>query len=779
MSETLHQIFRNTAPFVSFCTMAVISAMPIDAFADIDIKGRVFSESDSTALAGATCRLFAGTVPLTTTQTADDGSFSLTSKDGSSLTLLIENVGYTSSDISLEGVKKSIDLGTIYLSDAKDLQELVVTADGRRESRGKTIVIPSATDVKASSDALSLLRKLQLDELEINPVNRSMSVMGASVVILIDGIPSTQDDVNALNPSDISKVEYSRFVPARYADKGAGGFINIFLKKRNDGGSVYAWGRGCPTTGFVDGNVRGSYHQGASQFTLSYNPSWRSYNKVYDYSESSLIGDDFRVDLSSTAKSPFYYLSNPLNLRYIFKPEESLIFSATFNATIYNDSRSSDSDTHDSLLGDYNSSSKTSSKRFTPSLDLYLRKDFNSKSSLELEVLGTLSSTDYRHTMTENLSDGRDETYITDTDSKRRSLISEISYVHSFSDLTELSAGYQNTVSGNDNRYLATGYKATLTENNNYVYLQLSQQAGPVYLRFASGAKLFWMRNDLNNRHFIKNLSSLLASWKIDPTWTLTYRFNYSPSIPSLASLTDYPQQTSLYLISNGNPDLKVSDSFYNTLSLNMRKGIWTGSVNFRHGYTHNPVYSDVSYLGDGKFMSNSRNFNSQVEYDSWISVGVNGLAKMFGGNVTLEYVRYEAKGEAWRKNLDTFGASVSLWWTKGPFTISYWRKFPGKSQWGTSISKDETGDALDFQYKPDKHWTFDIGWYYMFCKKGTQYPSWNYSMVNPSYRFRNIENNGNMICLSISYQADFGSLFRTARRGLNNRDTGSSFLSQ
>ena len=132
---------------------------------------------------------FAGTVPLTTTQTADDGSFSLTSKDGSSLTLLIENVGYTSSDISLEGVKKSIDLGTIYLSDAKDLQELVVTADGRRESRGKTIVIPSATDVKASSDALSLLRKLQLDELEINPVNRSMSVMGASVVILIDGIP--------------------------------------------------------------------------------------------------------------------------------------------------------------------------------------------------------------------------------------------------------------------------------------------------------------------------------------------------------------------------------------------------------------------------------------------------------------------------------------------------------------------------------------------------------------------------------------------------------------
>lgn len=63
MSETLHHIFRNTAPFVSFCTMAVMSAMPIDAFADIDIKGRVFSESDSTALAGATCRLLQAQFP--------------------------------------------------------------------------------------------------------------------------------------------------------------------------------------------------------------------------------------------------------------------------------------------------------------------------------------------------------------------------------------------------------------------------------------------------------------------------------------------------------------------------------------------------------------------------------------------------------------------------------------------------------------------------------------------------------------------------------------------
>lgn len=33
------------------------------------------------------------------------------------------------------------------------------------------------------------------------------------------------------------------------------------------------------------------------------------------------------------------------------------------------------------------------------------------------------------------------------------------------------------------------------------------------------------------------------------------------------------------------------------------------------------------------------------------------------------------------------------------------------------------------------------------------------------------------MIVLTVSYSADFGSIFRTARRSLNNSDQGSSLL--
>ncbi|MDE6649366.1 MAG: hypothetical protein K2K45_05505, partial [Muribaculaceae bacterium] len=56
-------------------------------------------------------------------------------------------------------------------------------------------------------------------------------------------------------------------------------------------------GRSALNTAFVDANINASYHQGASQFTLIYTPSWRNYQNVYDNITESFIGDGFSVDL--------------------------------------------------------------------------------------------------------------------------------------------------------------------------------------------------------------------------------------------------------------------------------------------------------------------------------------------------------------------------------------------------------------------------------------------------------------------------------------------------
>ena len=205
------------------------------------VYGKVLSDNDSTAVAGAVCSLQAHGKILESVMTGADGAFSLQTHLKDALNLEISMTGFNPTSVIVESGGKNIDLGIIYLSEGTMLEEVTVTGSAVSEVKGRTVVFPSMADVKASPTTLGLFQKLPLAGLDANPVNRTLSVDGGSPVILIDGVPSTIDDFNSLQPKDILKIEYSRVTPARYADRGASGMINILLKKRDDGGSVYLW----------------------------------------------------------------------------------------------------------------------------------------------------------------------------------------------------------------------------------------------------------------------------------------------------------------------------------------------------------------------------------------------------------------------------------------------------------------------------------------------------------------------------------------------------------
>lgn len=759
-------------------TFILVAAAAIPAHAR-QIQGTVYAENDSTAIPGALCELRTEGTTLSSTITGQNGAFSLTTDRKTPLTLNISMAGFSPAEIIIENGSGNVDAGPIFLSDAVTLSEVTVTGSSAIDSKGRTIIFPSGADVRASATSIRLLEKLPLPGLEANPINRTIAVDGGQPMILINGVPSSLDDLNALQPKDILKIEYSRMTPARYADKGVSGLINITLKKRDDGGQVFAWGRSAVNTAFVDASIRASYHQGPSQFTLSYRPSWRNYQAVYDFKSQSYIGDDFRVDLLENDRNPFNYLTNNLQLKYAWSPDMKTLLTATFNAGISSDKRTVYGHTKDTFLGEYDTDNISRSKQFSPSLDIFFRRDFNEKNSLEAQVVGTLSSDDYRRDNTYIFSgepNDISETYIMNVDNRRRSLITEISYTHSFSDRTSLSGGFQNTLSHSRNTYLDSDYKPVLTENNNYIYARFGQQAGPVYISLATGAKLFWVKNDLNKRHFIRNLSTVQLSWTISPKWSLTGAFQYSPSIPSLAALTDYPQQSSPYLISNGNPDLKVAEYFKYQLYPTFRHKKFTATLSLFYSHVTNPVVSDIIYMGDRKFLSQSINADKADSFFGALSLRISDIYG-FGANATISLDHYENAGPGWSHHLTSVNGNLSVWWNKGPVTISYWRKFPGKYLSGHYVGKEENGDALSVEYRPNSHLTLGVDWMYMFDKKGTRYPGWSYSSVNPYYRERYIKNNSNMVVISVSYSTDFGSIFRTARRNLNNSDNGSSLL--
>ena len=297
------------------------------------VSGIVLSANDSTAVIGANCKLVSDGRQILGTVADVNGEFSLETDAGSVLNLGISMTGFSPTDIIIEAGTKSVNLGAIYLDEGVALGEVTVQGNSVINSKGRTIVYPSIADVRASATSISLFQKLPLAGLQANPINRTLSVDGGTPVILINGVPSTIDDVNALQPKDIEKIEFSRFTPARYADSGKSGLINITLKARNDGGNIYAMGRSAVSTAFVDGNIQASYHQGPSQFTLQYTPSWRNYQDVYDNTTAGYIGDDFRVDLEEHDRDPFYYHFHQMRLKYDYSPTDKTLFSATVTAT--------------------------------------------------------------------------------------------------------------------------------------------------------------------------------------------------------------------------------------------------------------------------------------------------------------------------------------------------------------------------------------------------------------------------------------------------------------
>ncbi len=741
-----------------------------------DIKGVVLSDADSTAIIGAECLVKVGDKMIQGASTGADGSFEISTAEKGAMALEVSMTGYAPTEIVIESGAGNINVGRIYLNEAEALGEVTVTGKHMIDARGRTLVYPSASDIKASSTSVSLFSKLPLPGLLADPINRTLSVDGGSPIILIDGVPASMDDVNALAPKNIERIEYSRITPARYADRGSSGFINITLKKRDDGGDVYLWGRSAVSTAFVDANLRASYHQGPSQFTVSYSPSWRNYKKVYDDKHQSFVGADFRVNLDEHDRNPFNYLGNPMRLKYLYRPTSRTIFSATLMTSVMTNKREYMGTTIDSFLGEYSNHNISDGKGVTPSLDLYLNHDFNDRNSLELQMVGTLGYDDYHRTNLYDLPEGDPQAYVMDVDSRRRSLISEVSYTHTFSDRTSLSGGYQNTVSHSKNLYKTTDREPVLTENNNYVYVSLGQQIRRVYLSLSTGAKLFWISNDDNKRHFIRNLTTVQGSWNISDSWNLGGTFLYSPSIPTLSSLTDYPQQVSPYLISNGSPGLKVAENFIWQLMPSFRKGKFSSSLFLSWNECRNAVIQDMFYLGDKLFLSQSVNSRKQRAYGASLNMRLSDIAG-FGANVTFTLSRYESGGEGWDNHLTSFSGSMSVWWNKGPWTVSYWRKLPGKYLSGHIVGKEENGDALSLEFRPDKHWNIGVDWMYMFDRKGTRYPTWNYSAVNPATNDRYIKHNGNMVVLSVQYVADFGSVFRSKRRSLNNSDSGSSLL--
>jgi len=219
--------------------------------------------------------------PMAGAISSEDGSFSIQTKEGT-YNITISFVGYENKKLNAIKLSQSTNLGTIVMeSQPKQLQEVVIKQDKIRR--------PVTTDLEGLNirpdQTLSNVGGSVLDVLRNTPsINvdqeGNVSIRGSGGTnVLLDGRNSALTaDLEQIPASAVKAIKIVNNPNAKYDAEGAGGVINIQLKKGEDKGTNLKLEGTVGTRWRTNGTVRLNHR--ANDFNIYGGYSYRSWPSV-------------------------------------------------------------------------------------------------------------------------------------------------------------------------------------------------------------------------------------------------------------------------------------------------------------------------------------------------------------------------------------------------------------------------------------------------------------------------------------------------------------------
>lgn len=631
-------------------------------------------------------------------------------------------------------------------------------------------VIPSATTAAHALDIFSFLSMQPLPGLWHDKVSNRVTAFNAPIIFVVNGVERPQSYLYNIQPRNVARIKYYTQIPAKYLDRGAGAVLEITLKERNDGGSFYINGQQAVNALFTNTVVGFSYNQGKSETALQYSNNYRNYHRRYETSSESYIGDDgFRVDIDmDKVHSPMHYFDHDLSLSYTLRPDDSsaLIARGWMNAShsyFYTDGAVSDS-----YLGDYHRFSRVHRTYISGNMSLYYQKNWQRDRQLEIQATGSAQPQKYERILADTFSVDRIEKYPSDIDTKFYAGQLSASYRQPLNDKNYLTVNVDNYYRDTRSHYLIEDFRAFNKDYQLNAFAALTSKVGSVTGTVKGGLNLHSIKN--NSQQWTRAFANadLNVSVPADRT-TLTFTASLGPIIPSLSSFIENYQEYDGYLWVTGNSQLKTG------YRLDLQQRLWWSHRHFWLNATvsetnmFNGIYTATSYVGDGKFVSRTENSKSAFSVESSVAFG---LRELFGGKLTARmsvshrYSRYRLKDNT----VNTYGAWAaegSVFGYFGKWTVGCGYRKPLRSLWYNRISQEENNDWLGVIYNVGKRLSVSASWMYITGSKGTYYPSQSVDKVNPARRESYIKDNRMMLTFNVSYNIDFGRIFKRVSRNL------------
>ena len=651
------------------------------------------------------------------------------------------------------------------IKEGETLQEVTVKGSKVVQRVDGQTIYPTRQQLESSTNGYSLLSKLTLPHLRIDPVMHTITALSnlGNVQVRINGIMASKEDLLALDMKAVQHIDYIDNPGVRYGE-GIAYVVNIIVKKPVSGYDIGADLTNTLTAVNGDETVYGKFNYGKSEFGVNYSLDYQNF-KGTGYEEQAtyeLESGEKRSILRQQLDGQNKSLNHNIQLTYSLS-DSNYVFQSKLSA-------SRDIQPH-RLWSKFDSfEDRSSSRTSSPALDLYFHRDFKRHQSLTANAVATYIKTDSH---AEHNEGGN---YAYNVTGKTYSLWTEAVYENRLKPFT-LSLGAQY-----GQKYINNVYSGDANADNAmrsstlYFFGQLKGRLGKLGYMGGLGVSTRYYRQAEWNDRFLLFRPKLTVAYPLARNLRAKYDFEVSQHVSQIALVSDVSIKQNAMETLVGNPEITPNRVTSHDLRLTYStprimselQGYWRLNANCNmEKYTRK----------DGHFYQTQTNAGNECSfffiqsYNRWEAIPEHLSITLYGG-----IYRFYNFTDNYRHTYTAFngGASVEAYlgrWTLTAYADNGWIFMEGEHRGHQAPTWYLTAS---YQLK---NITLSLYAQHPFCAR----PLTNKTEVLSRYIHKDITQHsrdfGNMLTLNITWHLSSGRKYRDIQRTMNHRDTETGIL--
>lgn len=661
-----------------------------------------------------------------------------------------------------QNVDKTITFDEVTVKSAK----VVNKSDGM-------IIYPTETQKQASNNGYSILEKFTLANLRIDNINHTVTAIDnrGSVQLRVNGIVVGKQEMLALNPKDIAKIDFINNPGVRYGESIAY-VIDIVTRRSESGYTIGTDVTSALTTLQGDGSVYGKWNRGKSEWSLSYDVSGYKTKgeKSKQLAEYTLTDGSIytieRNDVESLRKA----IAHNTKLTYNWSDSTATVFQTSLSGAFNNTPDNYNIKYITDGSRQYQATSREKNKSLSPVLDIYFFRQLTARQSITANAVGTYISTQTSSYYDEGTS------YKYDVDGKTASLLTEIFYENRLKPFT-FSTGLNNSYKYIKNDYLGDASALTKTNNNRlYAFAEIKGLFRPLRYTLGAGASYIYYTQNGHRYNFWTFRPKASLTYNLNNNMQLSYTYQMWDRVSRIAMTSDAMVRTNSMEWTVGNPDLKPSHDMEHRLQFSYNNNRLQTFFVVYFKQCLKPNMAHYERTDDNQFIYTQIN---QKEIDA---LNVMAYASYW---LLPEKLQIAANGGIYR--CFNFGYDYTHCYTSwfyassitaylGHFTLQGYIDNGNRFFEGESKSFSGAYSVLKAAYSW-RDLQFSLSWTNPFNKK---YKSYENELLNRNLYKHTIgysKDSGNLVTLNVSWRLSRGNKHKSAEKKINLSDTDNGIM--